>query len=497
MPPINQQGSRAGLVATLVVFVVLFLVAVIMWIYEGTQLQKSQGLLTTLNQKYTQVANAGQMTEGSEVSKLMDAKAKLPNLPGNTAVDVALGEIGRLTADIDGTPATSFVVADNRAANAVIAAEHLLSSRGGPTSAPAVASGAGVPASDSLVAVIEKLSAKLKEQMKTNAAAAGDSAASKADLDARVKNWNDQYAELNKQLEAAKQRATDAESKLADAEKDYATKTQASDGSAQQSVKEAGAQVQQLQQENAKAKAELAAAKKKMDGLEQRLAQFRPDVRNATIRHGDGTVIRVPSSTVCYINLGQGDHLPVGITFEVYDKAEGIPPLGADPLTNNGLPVGKASIEVVQVGQNSSECRIVHLTPGATVAEGDLIANLVYDRNTTYNFVVFGAFDIEQTGAATTEQGEVVKSLVTRWGGHLQPKVNPNTDFVVIGKEPEVPALTKEQLDDPLLRAKYDQAVADLKSYQDIVNQAAELHVPIMNQNRFMYYIGYYDQMQR
>jgi hypothetical protein len=152
---------------------------------------------------------------------------------------------------------------------------------------------------------------------------------------------------------------------------------------------------------------------------------------------------------------------------------------------------------VVQVGQNSSECRIVHLTPGATVAEGDLIANLVYDRNTTYNFVVFGAFDIEQTSAATTEQGEVIKSLVTRWGGHVQPKVNANTDFVVIGKEPEVPALTKEQLDDPLLRAKYDQAVADLKAYQDTVNEAAELHIPIMNQNRFMYYIGYFDSMHR
>ena len=497
MPPINQQGSRAGLVATLVAFVVLFLVAVIMWIYEGTQLQKSQGQVNSLTLKYAQEATPGQLPDGSEVSKLMEAKPKLTNLPGNTAVDVALGEIGRLTADIDGTAATSFVAADNRAANAVVAAEHLLSSPGSPTSAPAVASGTGMPASDSLVAVIEKLSTKLKEQIRTNQAAATDLAASKADLDTRVKEWKDQYAELNKELDAAKQQVADAKAKSEAAETDYTTKTQAADGSAQNSVKEAGAQVQQLQQENAKAKAELAAAKKKMEGLEQRLAQFRPDVKNAAVRQADGTIIRVPSSTVCYINLGQGDHLPVGITFEVYDKAEGIPALGADPLTNNGLPVGKASIEVVQVGQNSSECRIVHLTPGATVAEGDLIANLVYDRNTTYNFVVFGAFDIEQTGAATTEQGEVVKSLVTRWGGHVQPKVNANTDFVVIGKEPEVPALTKEQLDDPLLRAKYDQAVADLKAYQDTVNEAAELHIPIMNQNRFMYYIGYYDSMQR
>ena len=42
-----------------------------------------------------------------------------------------------------------------------------------------------------------------------------------------------------------------------------------------------------------------------------------------------------------------------------------------------------------------------------------------------------------------------------------------------------------------------DSAIADLKAYQDVVNQAATLHIPILNQNRFMYYIGYYDQMKR
>jgi Skp family chaperone for outer membrane proteins len=494
MPPINQQGSRAGLVATLVVFVVLFLIAAIMWIYESTEVQKTTAALATANQKFSQVVNTGQMAEGGEVGLINSAKEKLLNLPGNTTVDVALGEIRKLTADIDGTPATSFMIADDRANHAVKTAQHVLASTQ-PTSAPSVAT--GTPGTESLVAIVEKLTARLQEQIRTNDAAAADLAASRAAIDTRVKGWNDQLAELTKKLQDAEQQSADAQTKLAEASKGYDTKATDLTDSINKQVQESGAQVTQLQQEVAKSKAELAGAKKKLDGLEQRLAAFRPDVKNATIRQPDGTIIRVPSSTVCYINLGLGDHLPVGMTFEVYDKNEGVPGLTADSLTNNSLPVGKASVEVVQVGQNSSECRIVHTAPGATIAEGDLIANLVYDRNTTYNFVVFGAFDIEQTGAASGQQADVIKSLVTRWGGHLQPKVDANTDFVVIGKEPEVPALTKDQLDDPLLRAKYDQAVADLKSYQDIVNAAAELHVPIMNQNRFMYYIGYYDQMTR
>ena len=51
------------------------------------------------------------------------------------------------------------------------------------------------------------------------------------------------------------------------------------------------------------------------------------------------------------------DPLPAGTTFEVYDKNEGIPGLGTDPLSENNMPIGKASIEVIRVGQNSSVLR--------------------------------------------------------------------------------------------------------------------------------------------
>ena len=39
--------------------------------------------------------------------------------------------------------------------------------------------------------------------------------------------------------------------------------------------------------------------------------------------------------------------------------------------------------------------------------------------------------------------------------------------------------------------------VAALKAFNDLINQASTLHIPVMNQNRFMYFIGYFDQMKR
>jgi hypothetical protein len=275
------------------------------------------------------------------------------------------------------------------------------------------------------------------------------------------------------------------------------TKQNGADESSKKAAADAGQQVQDAQTQVAQAKADLAKSDKRVKELEHEMQLRRPDTKNPIVRQADGKIVRVPSSTVCYIDLGQGDHVNAGLTFEVYDKNEGVPPLGKDPLSDSGLPVGKASIEVVRVGQNSSECRIVHMASGVTLQEGDIIANLIYDRNTTYNFVVYGNFDTDGNGIWTAQEADVIKSLITRWGGKVQDKIGVSTDFLILGKEPEIPALTKEQKDDPILNAKYEKAVQDSKDYQERINEASTLGIPIMNQNRFLYYIGYYDQIRR
>lgn len=60
-----------------------------------------------------------------------------------------------------------------------------------------------------------------------------------------------------------------------------------------------------------------------------------------------------------------------------------------------------------------------------------------------------------------------------------------------------MPAFTTEELEDPVNKKKLEDAQAEATAYQDILQNAGELNIPVMNQNRFLYYVGYYSQAQR
>jgi hypothetical protein len=237
----------------------------------------------------------------------------------------------------------------------------------------------------------------------------------------------------------------------------------------------------------------LTLANNELDALRNKLGQRRLDPAAPVIRHADGTIVRVGGGGIVYIGLGAGDQISPGLTFEVYDRLDGIPASAANE-DDTDLPEGKASIEVIRVGATSSECRVIHQQPNTTLAEGDPIANLVYDPNTKYNFVVYGKFDITHKGAATSQDADIIKRLITQWGGQVADHVNVNTDFVVLGEEPQVPQYTSEELSDPINQQRRVAAERDQQEYQTIRNAAVELHIPILNQNRFLYLVGYYDQ---
>ena len=91
----------------------------------------------------------------------------------------------------------------------------------------------------------------------------------------------------------------------------------------------------------------------------------------------------------------------------------------------------------------------------------------------------------------------MARRMVTQWGGKLTDKVNADTDFVVLGKEPVVPNFTREELQDPINAAKLAEATAAAEAYENVKRQAVELHIPILNQNRFLYFIGYFELAKR
>ena len=71
------------------------------------------------------------------------------------------------------------------------------------------------------------------------------------------------------------------------------------------------------------------------------------------------------------IDLGVGDGLTPGTTFEVYDSQTGVP--APDAAGGRGVPPGTATIEVVRIAPGYSECRVVRRAPRATINMGDLI----------------------------------------------------------------------------------------------------------------------------
>ncbi len=245
----------------------------------------------------------------------------------------------------------------------------------------------------------------------------------------------------------------------------------------------------------------------------------KPTAKEDLIRVADGQ-ITIVAGDQCSINLGQADQVPIGMTFEVYNPNKGIPPLGDGTtvvrstsklvdISERKLPKGKGSIEVINVGaDHTSQCRIMHEEPGQRISRGDIIANLVYSRNIKHNFVVYGYFDLANSNAIVRRNdAPVIRRLIQQWGGQVQPivdsahpadSVTRETDFVIVGgKEPVIPNFSAEDLRDPALAMVAEHAKSRQAAYRGVLAKAADFGVPVMSQDQFLYYTGYFEQARR
>jgi hypothetical protein len=241
---------------------------------------------------------------------------------------------------------------------------------------------------------------------------------------------------------------------------------------------------------------DLASAQKNLKDALVKLSAHRPDPKIPIMRATDGQILSVASLDVVYVDIGAQNHVVPGMTFEVYDEKEGVPADAAGTDDEN-LPSGLGSIEVEQVDQHTSQCRITKLQPAKHIEQGDVIANLVYDKNTKYNFVVYGKFDLSQAGRPNDNDAAKIKALVTEWGGAVQRDINVDTDFVVLGAEPTLTEFTEDELQDPFNVVTLRDEKAALTQYDAQRDEAQKLGIPIVNQNRFLYLVGYYDSAQR
>ncbi len=204
----------------------------------------------------------------------------------------------------------------------------------------------------------------------------------------------------------------------------------------------------------------------------------------------DGKIIVVdPQNKTVQINLGTDDHVYRGLTFAVYDKDMPIPRKGK----------GKAEIEVYNVSKNISAARIVASSPKNPIVDDDNIANLIWDSSKTSTFVIAGDFDLNSDTLPDPDGIKKIKTLIQKWGGDVADILSVNTDFVVLGTEPRVPRKpTFEETEIyPDAMQKYETALEMLSEYRQTESRAQALSIPILNTERFLYFIGYKTQAKK
>ncbi len=197
----------------------------------------------------------------------------------------------------------------------------------------------------------------------------------------------------------------------------------------------------------------------------------------------DGRVVSVPGTGgQIFIDLGRNDRVVPGMTFEVYEDAAAI---RADPRTNEYVR-GKASIEIIRVGADTSAARITREITGRPVLKDDVIANAVFNPNYRFKFLVHGLFDVNNDGTPSVADADYVRRRVIEWGGELVEgqQLTGDLDFLVLGEQPPMPAPLPPDAGDAEFRSFLQQREAR-EVYDQLFDQASRAQIPVLNWNRF------------
>ncbi len=329
-------------------------------------------------------------------------------------------------------------------------------------------------------------------------------------LRTQLKDAQDQIASLESELNSAHTRLGEEVARREQNQDDYeatvaalkadidATKARADRYQQQvlQSEQDMNARVQEirdnLEQQIASLTEQLERRDVTIAGLQDNVTSLQTRLRETSVsKHDegqqvDGEVVRMVGNDEVFINLGQKQHVVLGMTFNVYGSTSEMRPDAAGQV-----PQGKATIEVTRIGDTTSTARIIRSTPGRAVVEGDLIVNPVYDRNKEYQFYVFGEFDLDGENGTSSLETEIVRSRIKEWGGNLRDQFSGDIDFLVLGVAPSMPLQPRSDATPPeVMRYRRERQFYD--DYQNLLDRAQKLSIPVLNQNRLLTLIGYY-----
>lgn len=226
----------------------------------------------------------------------------------------------------------------------------------------------------------------------------------------------------------------------------------------------------------------------RLNELENRLNSIRIQPQNPASLVDGKIIDTVRGSDRVFINRGRRHHITRGLTFEVYDDASSI---RINSRTGE-ISRGKASIEVIEVGDITSTCRLTRSVPGRPVIANDAIFNAIYDPEYQFKFLIHGKFDVDYDGRPTEAEAEYLRSRVVEWGGEIiiGSELPGNLDFLVLGDQPPKPIDPPPDAQDHVINI-YLQKLDAYENYNILMSQAQNAQIPILNSNRFLILIGH------
>ena len=250
-------------------------------------------------------------------------------------------------------------------------------------------------------------------------------------------------------------------------------------------LEETQALLRQKQQDLQGTEKKLADSEKERQDALAKLDSLKPDPdKEVQAFQPDVQIIRVDlQNGIVYLDAGIKDRVYRGLTFAIYDRNRPIPEEGK----------GKAEIEVFQVTEKVCAARIVKSDKSNPVVKDDIVANLIWDRKIANRFVVIGEFDFNNDGRIEQDGNQRIIELIERWGGQVDDTITVDTDFLIIGALPvTLRRPSQNEIDaDPLAQQRYEKSLQKAQSYSETLDKAGDLGVPVFNQKRFLYLIGY------
>jgi hypothetical protein len=199
----------------------------------------------------------------------------------------------------------------------------------------------------------------------------------------------------------------------------------------------------------------------------------------------DGGVIGVDGANGrAFISLGRKNKVRVGMAFTVYADANAV-----RPDQDGNFPRGKATLEIINVDEVSSTCRIISESRGNPVVQGDVIVNAFYDPRKVYKLAIVGNFDVNRDGVATAMERNDLAALIREWGGVVTDKMAGDVDFLILGERPLPPPNPSADAPGEVFQ-EFIRLNKIVEDYDGMYEQARSTNVPSLTENRLYTLIG-------